>query len=1235
MKNKRIMKIAIPICAVFLVLICVACGILIRKSLTGYYITVEKTLHGTLQANKKRAEANETITLQCTADEGYILKQVMVNGEVLEEMSFSMPEENVLVEAKFVPESDTNRKSGVHAEETPGAIVYEALFPSGEAYKVSWDFIYEEDGLAATAWVEGEPINGDGVVLYLAKEKVGARGGLNYLPDDTWRISCEYQKESESGDDAMSIMRADADGNMAAAEANGITAEINDWEEKGQVVGYCAKIKADYATLGYTGKTSAMASLTLLAGNRVNVIAGAVGEYWLDGEYNFENYLTYPRLISDNTLQDNRFEKLTDIELDAYRDIGVILDGVISPGEYKGRKLTDISVKENFKISVQGHLTSGKNIRIAVEIEHKTAPDTVVNPYPGLSQFLFAEFGFGENTGNGDCTLVKANVLGKAENAAIAVKTTDNGAGAKYRYKTIIEMWIPKTAITNNTNENSVRITRLALFHEKDTLDPGINFVVAKFVDLNNCNVTANGIKMDGEVDVPESEAVGLDGVISAGEYKGTTLTDTSANGNYKISVQGHLTADKNIRLAVKIDSKVSPQTVVNEYSGLGKYLFAECGFGENTGEDCTLVKANVLGEAENAATVVKTTENSGAEYRYSTVIEMWIPKTSITNNTNEDNVRITRLALFHEKDAADPGINFLVAKFVGLNNCSVTANGIKKEGEVDVPDDAISGLDGIISEGEYQGKVMSDTSANNNYKISVQGHLTTEKDIRLAITVDAKTAPETVVNPYPGLSQYLFAEMGFGENIGNGDCTLVKANVRGEAENAKTKVVTTDNGKDAEYRYTTVIEMHVPKSVITNNTDEDNVRITRFALFHETAEGDSGVIWLVAKFVNLNNCSVTANGIKKEGEVDVPDDATSGLDGVISPDEYRGAKLEATSNNKNYKMSVQGHLTAEKDIRLALRIDAKTAPETEVNPYPDMSQYLFVEFRFGDNDGLNGTLVKVNVLGQAENAKTVVKTTDNGEDAEYRYTTVIEMHVPKSAITNNTDEDNVRITRLFLFHEKDPADPGIIFLVAKWANLYPECEVTADGIKKDGSEDVPDDAASGLDGVISEGEYRGTKLESTSDKGNYKMSVQGYLTEDKDIRLALKIDAKTAPETVVNPYPDLSQYLFAEFGFGENNGNGDCTLVKANVLGKAENAETAVKTTDNGEDAEYRYTTVIEMQVPKSAITNNTDENNVRITRLFLFHESDPADNGINFVVARFAGLNNCSVTAEGIVLQ
>ena len=231
MKEKMNLKRVIPVLAIAIVLAAMVIVMVASQGFGGHYITIGKTTHGTVTADKERAKTKEIVTLTCKPDEGYELKELSVNGSPIEELSFSMPNENVLIEAKFALESDEKGNEGVHAGDTPGAIAYKTVYPNGETYTVSWNLVYGKDGLEATAWVEGAVENGCGVLLNLSKEELAAKTGLKYLPDYTYQIFCEYQKANDVISPKVTVKCADEEGNLKEKDVKGIAAEIKDWEE--------------------------------------------------------------------------------------------------------------------------------------------------------------------------------------------------------------------------------------------------------------------------------------------------------------------------------------------------------------------------------------------------------------------------------------------------------------------------------------------------------------------------------------------------------------------------------------------------------------------------------------------------------------------------------------------------------------------------------------------------------------------------------------------------------------------------------------------------------------------------------------------------------------------------------------------------------------------------------------------------------------------------------------------
>ena len=369
------------------------------------------------------------------------------------------------------------------------------------------------------------------------------------------------------------------------------------------------------------------------------VVAGVEGEAFTDG---YDADLNGDKAINDADVKLFRRYLVSDGATITELIETETMDGQIASGEYRGMKIEDSST--NYKVAAQGYVTEGKNIRLAVEVETKHSPETVLNPYSGMSQYLFVEFGFGDNAGN-DCTLVKANVLGEAENASAVAKTTYDSTNESY--KTVIEMWIPKEAVTNNTNENFVPITRMALFHESDTEDSAINWLVAKWANINNnYSLTTEGI-------VPTNLLEGIDGVITEEDGYGSKFFSSSAAGvptdNYYMEVRGKLLDGDNLKIALTIDSVEDPSTIVNSNSW-SDYLYVQVGLGNKYAyQFASVVHVDVLGKATGACSIVKTSElEEGSAYKYRTVIEMYVPSSSIENNSNPGSlVHIPRVYLY------------------------------------------------------------------------------------------------------------------------------------------------------------------------------------------------------------------------------------------------------------------------------------------------------------------------------------------------------------------------------------------------------------------------------------------------------------------------------------------------------------------------------------------------------------------------------------------------------------
>ena len=68
---------------------------------TRFTISIKPAEHGIVTTNKTRARYDEEITITVTPEEGYLLKEVRLNTEVLEDLTFIMPQKDVEISATF------------------------------------------------------------------------------------------------------------------------------------------------------------------------------------------------------------------------------------------------------------------------------------------------------------------------------------------------------------------------------------------------------------------------------------------------------------------------------------------------------------------------------------------------------------------------------------------------------------------------------------------------------------------------------------------------------------------------------------------------------------------------------------------------------------------------------------------------------------------------------------------------------------------------------------------------------------------------------------------------------------------------------------------------------------------------------------------------------------------------------------------------------------------------------
>ena len=530
------------------------------------------------------------------------------------------------------------------------------------------------------------------------------------------------------------------------------------------------------------------------------------------------------------------------------------MDGTIATGEYRGMKLEGAST--NYKVAVQGYVTEGKNIRFAVEMASKHAPETVVNPNQDLRRNLFIELGFGDNTGNGDCTLIQANVLGESNNASAIAKTTYDSTDASYPYKTVVEMWIPKETITNNTNEKFIQITRMGLFHESDEDDQNINWLVARWAELNPTFVTADGL------------VLGLDGVISGSEYGGEVITSVAGdwnilgNTNYYMTVRGKLLDDnRNMKIAVQIDSQSKP---------IEDNLHVKLGVG-NTYPFTEYVTVYASGYAENANAVVRTIENAeGSAYVYTTIIEMYVSKDMIKEATATEGYVCIPWVYLGASGLADGGNRLIDRQTDGSGpygwKC-LTTEGIMDASKAEEENMLRKeGVDGVISTNEYTGEVENSAAAgvdSSIYYMETRAMLLDGDNMKIALKIESATDPRNEVVNSGKWSEYLYVELGLGcKNAGDfADNELVRVDVTGKVSGAIAKV----NTIEASGKYTTTIEMYVPASSIANNSNPGQLVHLMRNYIYSNKFGESGIGVAAASNGAYGWWYITSSGISHQ----------------------------------------------------------------------------------------------------------------------------------------------------------------------------------------------------------------------------------------------------------------------------------------------------------------------------------------------------------------------------------
>ncbi len=264
---------------------------------TSYSVNVENCENGRVTVSASKASEGKTVTVTATADEGYEVESILLDGEPLElngnKATFKMPAKDVSVSASFKVAS----LSGQVKEEAPLIAVFEI-----EAVSVRtpgrglWSFAFEKDCLKLQVWVEDAHrfTDKDGIKAYF-----GTVGYDRELTDKNFAFHMLANGN-------ITTYKA-INGTYQQEDVQGITAFVQEWIKQGEseVCGYKFTVNVPYELFGLQA-SEAKNSITMLPSHtNANSETIAPKESVLEGEYKIEKPNTYPVLIDDDSYQNN------------------------------------------------------------------------------------------------------------------------------------------------------------------------------------------------------------------------------------------------------------------------------------------------------------------------------------------------------------------------------------------------------------------------------------------------------------------------------------------------------------------------------------------------------------------------------------------------------------------------------------------------------------------------------------------------------------------------------------------------------------------------------------------------------------------------------------------------------------------------------------------------------------------------------------------------------------------
>ncbi len=259
-------------------------------------ITVQENIqHGTVSVDKATALSGETVTVTATPDDNYVLVGITANGTPVENGSFVMGDEDVVVSASFKLSDEFEINAGVE-----GGTVITAPSMGGGNAKAQIFTVFGENGIEFTAYVEDAGISDkDGIAILFSR----VTPIINQLLPNGQTV-----KLAVYTDGTASVQKTDENGELVAAELAGCTISSKLWSKDGESqTGYIVRASVSYSALGLESAESAKGNVSICP-----VVYNAYGSVsakstaLMDADESAHN--TFPVLKDDNSYEANPFE---------------------------------------------------------------------------------------------------------------------------------------------------------------------------------------------------------------------------------------------------------------------------------------------------------------------------------------------------------------------------------------------------------------------------------------------------------------------------------------------------------------------------------------------------------------------------------------------------------------------------------------------------------------------------------------------------------------------------------------------------------------------------------------------------------------------------------------------------------------------------------------------------------------------------------------------------------------